>query len=284
MKKKLWIIILLAIIFLGLHSNIYAYSSQTQRFITLFERQMKTMDKEKKLQYLDLIASILDAPSVKSNNKTEVRTLVNELNQWINESKGVKNISTTTKTTSSSAKEKVSDWVNYQTLPNVDYNKVREARLQWHNDLRTSLGVQLIQYHSDLEKSAVNRSNYLASNSITEGTHKRKEGDGYYNYNSLKEWFWDLWIYFVKETWGKSVFSESVWYRRYTCSAWDCTQALIDATKKVFDSFASEWANWAHYKAIVMPHYNYMWIGFQFDPNTKYVYTVIHYAEKIVEG
>jgi hypothetical protein len=74
-----------------------------------------------------------------------------------------------------------------------------------------------------------------------------------------------------------------VGYRGYKCNWWDCTQAVIDSTKKVFDSFINEWTNWAHYKAIVMPHYHYIWLGFQVNPANNTIYTVIHYAEEIVE-
>ena len=278
MKRRFLIIVVLC--FFGISFNVDAYSTQTQRFINMFEKQMRSMDTAKKESYLDLIASILDAPSVKANNKTEVKTLVKELNSWIDSSRTTKKKSVTT----TSEKEKASDWKNYQTLQNIDFTKVRDTWLSWHNELRASKWVEPLAYHSDLEKSANAWATYLANNSKTSWTHARQESDWYYNYNSIKEWFWDQWIYFSKETWGKSAFSESVGYRVYRCSWWDCTQNLIDVMKKIFDSFANEWENWAHYKAIAMPHYHNMWIGFQIDPKTNYVFMVIHYAEKIVEG
>lgn len=32
-----------------------------------------------------------------------------------------------------------------------------------------------------------------------------------------------------------------------------------------------------------MPHFKQIGLGFQFDPEKKYVYTVIHYAEKVLD-
>ena len=267
-------------------SNIsFAYSSQTQKFVTLFEDHMKSMDTDKKLQYFDLLASILDTPKVKNNTKSEVKTLVSEMKDRITTSKSKLTNTTTNQTTNiTTEQEKLSDWTSYQTLQNVDFDKIREARLSRHNNLRAEKWVSNLSYHSDLEKSANTRASYLASNSITNWTHTRTSSDWYYNYNSIKERFWNLWISFAKETGGKTAFSESVGYRGYKCSWWDCTQTLIDVTKKIFDWYLKEWENGAHYKAIIMPHFNYIWIGFQVDPSTNYVYVVIHYAEKLINS
>jgi hypothetical protein len=103
MKRRFLIIVVLC--FFGISFNVDAYSTQTQRFINMFEKQMRSMDTAKKESYLDLIASILDTPSVKANNKTEVKTLVKELNSWIDSSRTTKKKSVT----ATSEKEKASD-------------------------------------------------------------------------------------------------------------------------------------------------------------------------------
>ncbi len=91
-------------------------------------------------------------------------------------------------------------------------------------------------------------------------------------------------IFFPKETGGKSAFSESVGYRSFNCASNDCTEAFITATKRVFDTFASEGKNGPHYKAIVMPHFKQMGLGFQLDEAKKTIYVVIHYAGDLLES
>ncbi|MBQ9553682.1 hypothetical protein IJU97_01615 [bacterium] len=68
------------------------------------------MDTDKKLQYFDLLASILDTPKVKNNTKSEVKTLVSEMKDRITTSKSKLTNTTTNQTTNiTTEQEKLSD-------------------------------------------------------------------------------------------------------------------------------------------------------------------------------
>lgn len=169
-------------------------------------------------------------------------------------------------------------------MEHIDFDQVRKAWLAWHNELRATEGLEPYTYHSDLEKSAKSWSDELASRSVKSGTHKRKESDGYYNYNTIKAWFAEKGIFFPKETGGKSAFSESVGYRTFRCFTSDCTESLITTTKTIFDTFAAEGKNGPHYKAMMMPHFKQIGLGFQQDEAKKTIYVVIHYAGDLLES
>lgn len=275
MKKHNIIIVIIFFCCLFLINLTYAYSDWTQSFITPFEEKLVTLNKEQKLQYLKVIETIISAPKVKANKSIEVQRLVSEISERLQIKRDEINSS---KVNIANYKIKNSDNTSYQVLSNIDFDEVRKKWLSRHNQEREKLWLSPYTYHSDLEKSAVNRALYLAKNSIKSWTHARKSTDGYYSYDSIKNWFWSLGIYFPKETWWRAAFTESVGYRIYNCNQSDCTQKLIEATKKVFDWFVSEWKNGAHYKAIVMPHFKQIWVGFAYDSSSKMVYTVIHYA------
>lgn len=277
MKKNLIWILILSISFLIHQTPCFAYSAQSENLIKAFNTQMNWMTKEKKTEYLKLITSILNEPKVQKNANANAKILIKEL--WERSSKELNKL----KNNQSTYTAKSSDWKSYQTLSNVDFDKIRDTWLNWHNEQRAQQWIEPLTYHSDLEKSTNARAKKLVEDWITEWVHKRQDSDWYYNYNNIKDWFNNLWVYFPKETWGKAAFSESVWYRYYKCNNWDCTQKLIESTKKVFDSFINEWSNGAHYKAIMMPHFKRIWIGFQVNQNTNMVYVVIHYAEEVVQ-
>jgi len=278
MKRSLLWIIFSILLFTLCSAETFAYSSQSEKLINAFNNQLKSMTAQKKKDYLNIIVLILNEPNVKRNANANAKILISELWEWSsNELKKLKSNQASSYTT------KVSNWENHQTLPNIDFNEVRKTLLNWHNELRAEKWIEAIAYHSDLEKSAVEWAQTIADAWISQWVHKRSESDGYYNYNNIKDWFSELDIYFPKETWWKAVFSESVGYRYYKCSNWDCTQKLLESAKKVFDSFIKEWENWTHYKAIVMPHFKQLWIWFGLNPNTNMVYVVFHYAEDVVE-
>ena len=278
MKKLVFWLFIVWLSFLIYPNQSFSYSAQSEKLIKAFNTQLNWMTKQKKTEYLKLITSILNEPKVQRNANANAKTLIRELWEW--SSNELKKLSGSQ---SVSYTKKQSDWTNYQTLSNVDFDTIRTTWLNWHNEQRAKQWLDPLEYHSDLEKSANARAKTLVEKWITEWVHKRTESDWYYNYNNIKDWFNNLNIYFPKETWWKAVFSESVWYRYYKCNNWDCTQKLIESTKKVFDSFINEWSNWAHYKAIIMPHFKRIWIWFQVNQNTNMVYVVIHYAEEIVE-
>ena len=268
--KKSWILIrAMAILFFSIHVS--AYSDTTNQFIATVEEKLTSMPLSQQQGYLQTLAITMNTGAIGSltdENQifhTEIKDRISQ-KSW-----------TLVQIVTNEKKNEVS----YQDMPNIDFDKVRQAWLTWHNELRIQQGLDPYIYHSDLEKTAKNWADYLVS--LKRSTHKRASSDGYYNYWGIKKWFANLGVSFLKETAWKSAFSESIGYRLYRCTTWDCTQELINSTKKIFDTFVSEGKWGVHYKAMVMPHFKQIGLGFQFDPEKKYVYTVIHYAEKVLD-
>lgn len=272
--KKIWFLFLNILVIWG--SVSFAYSDLTNDFIRSFESKMQSMTAEKKHNYLEQIATLLTSPQIKNHSNPQLQQLVKELQQRINPQLGLPPLND-----QPSDHFKSSDGTSYQDIANVDFEKVRNQRVERHNSLRKNRNLQNYTYHSDLEKTAKNWSNHLAS--IKKRTHKRNEKDGFYNYNSIKERFWGLGVKFPAEQQRKSAFSESIGYRGYTCTQGDCTQAVLKVSKKIFDTFAAEGEKGAHYKAMVMPHFKHIGVWFQFEPQQKYLYVVIHYAGDMLE-
>lgn len=268
--KKSWILIRgVAILFFSLHVS--AYSDTTNQFITTVEEKLTPMTPSQQQDYLQKLATTMHTGAV-SSLSDENQVLYAEIQDRIAQK--------TWALVQIPLPESLVE-VSYQDMPNIDFDKVRQTWLAWHNELRIQQGLEPYTYHRDLEKTAKNRADYLVS--LKRSTHKRASSDGYYNYWGIKKWFANLGVSFLKETGWKNAFSESIGYRSYRCTAGDCTQELINSTRKIFDAFVSEGKWGVHYKALVMPHFRQMGLGFQFDPEKKYVYTVIHYAEKVLE-
>lgn len=270
MKKYLTLIILGLLLFA---SPIFAYSPQTRQFIVVFEEYIQPMNASEKNEYFKKFSNLLESPSIANHPDKKVQIFLSELDTWIHQQR------------------KLLDpahrfWEkkhpsSYQDLPNVDFEKVRAAWLQWHNEAREKWWLSSLSYHMSLEKTAKNWADYQVE--IQQATHRRTPSDPYYDYQKIKNWFADLEVTFAPETGWRSAFSESIGYRNYRCSAWDCTQNVIDVTKKVFNAFLAEGENWSHYRSIMMPHFKSIGLGFQHDPQTNYLYVVIHYAGDIVE-
>ena len=269
--KKIWFLLLVASLLLT-NISALAYSDATNQLITSAEQKMKTMTAQEQSTYLQTLKNTLTLPALQSNAPAEVQQIAQELDQRIKE-RVVEATAWLPPTQTPTSQQ------SYQTLPNVDFEKVRTARLGRHNDLRAKKNLKPYRYHSELERTAKKRADYLVS--LGRRTHQRSAKDGYYSYPAIKVRFSDQGVKFTRETAGKSAFSESIGYRTYRCSSQDCTQELIDATKKIFDGFAAEWEGGPHYRALMMPHFTQMGLGFEFDPVKKYVYTVIHYGTEI---
>lgn len=256
---------------MSLCSYVFAYSPETERLVTAFEHELASKTLAERKRYLQSLSLLLNDPQIQK--KQELRTLVQELLHW-----------TQYKLTGKKQPLQLprpSDGQSYITLAGVDADRIRAAWLQRHNDARIAQWIAPLTYHSDLERSATLWSEYQVANGYV--GHKRKADDGYYNYASLQEWFENLGIYFAHPWGGRSAFSESMGYRGYRCESSDCSSSLLDSTKKTFDAFMKEGVKWAHYKAIMMPHYTQMGVGFAFDSDKKMIYTTIHYAAELVE-
>jgi len=162
------------------------------------------------------------------------------------------------------------------TLPNVNMDTLRESRLSRHNQARANLWKPAFTRNTKLEKTAYNRATHFVK--IGTRTHKRKSTDGFYNYNSIKNWFANQWVCFDESKW--TAFSENIAFEFTNCDKSDCTQEVLGVMKKWFDFFMSEASrNWSHYRAIIHPNFTEIWLWIWKDWN-KY-YLVTHYAVKV---
>jgi len=194
-----------------------------------------------------------------------------------NTSKSSKSTSTTKTSYSSKSSIKLPDLSD--NFSNIDEQKVRDAILSWHNDERDSLWLKNYKYNLDLEWAATVRANEIAKSSKTKYLHVRNSWDWTYNYNSILNWFSDLWIKFPASVKWTASFSESVWYWYYKCSKSDCTQTLIDSVKKTrtWLIMKEKSYNWDHYRAAVMKHFTQMWAWIAIDKSNNRYYIVLHY-------
>lgn len=142
-------------------------------------------------------------------------------------------------------------------IPNIDWKRIEETWLQWHNEERNKIWLWNYKINDSLNYSALVWANELANMNKTSYTHTRNSWDWYYNYDKILDRFNNIWVSF---DYNWTAFTENVAYQYYGCSKSDCTQDLINAMKKWFDFFMSEksW-NWAHYRAIIHPYFTDLW-------------------------
>ena len=204
----------------------------------------------------------------------ENQTKDNSKNQTLSNKSSTKNTAATQKKSKSDLPH-LSD-----NLSNIDVQKVRDAVLSRHNEERYNVWVNPYTYDLDLEWSATTWVNNLVESGKTKNLHMRNSRDWYYNYNSLLNWFSDLWINFPKSAWTAASFSESIWRNVYKCSKSDCTQELINAVKKTrtWLIMKEKSSNGSHYRAAVMKHFTQMWIWIALDKANNRYYIVLHYG------
>jgi len=163
-------------------------------------------------------------------------------------------------------------------ISNINSQKIRDTRLQRHNEERKKLWLYEFTYDLKLEQTATNRAQYLAK--IDKSSHSRLSTDWYYNYNSIKSRFENLWITFPKEQNWLANFHENIAYRlNYSCSKNDCTDYTITRIKNWFDFFMAEkYKDYkAHYNAIISSHTKKMWVGIAISSSNK-IFIVTHYS------
>lgn len=161
-------------------------------------------------------------------------------------------------------------------ISNIDKFLIEKSWLERHNTERNSLDLASYIISPELNNTAQNRANHLAS--LNYASHKRLSTDEYYNYESIKSRFSDLWVTFPKEKNGVANFSENLAYQYLSCKKDDdCTNEVIAALKKCFDFFMSEKSyKWPHYRAVVSPYFAQMGYGIA-KVGTK-IFIVTHYS------
>ncbi len=162
-------------------------------------------------------------------------------------------------------------------ITNINEEKIRTYWLEKHNTERVTKKLDGYTYDLQLEETATTRAQYLAK--LNYSTHKRSSSDWYYNYNTIKNRFWEQWITFWKEINWNPNFSENIWRRIMSCKKSDCTDETIGSLNKVFDFFLSEKSrNGSHYKAVMSPQFKKMGVGIATNPTSKKIFIVTHYS------
>lgn len=138
-------------------------------------------------------------------------------------------------------------------IPNVDTQRVQQAWLEMINSVRSEKAGDYI-LDNNLIKTSTERANHLGKARKFKKMHQRP-GQSCKNYRC-----YDLWEWFTDRGVSPSAW-ESIWYGWYSCKKDDCTDALIEATKKTFRFFMSEAKrNWPHYQMVVSWKYSKVWI------------------------
>lgn len=172
---------------------------------------------------------------------------------------------------------------NTYDLENIDISRVKNTWLGWYNDVRSDLWKKAYSYDSTLEKTALDWSQRSADRG--EITHKRNEGDDYYDYDIITSWFKDRGvvcknIYWVTHT-------ENIWYWSFSCNDSECTDELIGWIRSTFDFYM--WEKYKsyqpHYESIINSYFTKIWLWIELEEqsnwNYKYYLTVDYCTELI---
>lgn len=290
--KKLFLTILCAFWLLFCFNNPTWAISVGDFTPALDKKVAKMKTTEEKVKFLQTFADLLAEPTFTKDKNARLfadlrQYTLNMLNVFQHQLKEEKSEKTSTKTstksqtvTSQNAPETIKLPHLSDNFSNIDEQKVRDAILSWHNDERSNVWVKWYKYSLDLEWSATTWANKLASSRKTTNLHLRNEWDWKYSYNSILNWFLDLWINFPASVKWASSFSESIWYWYYKCSKSDCTQDLIDSVKKTRTWLIMKEKSYKgeHYRAATLWHFTQMWAWIAIDKSNNRYYIVLHYG------
>lgn len=139
-------------------------------------------------------------------------------------------------------------------IPNVDTKRVQQAWLDMINNVRSEKAGDYT-LDDDLVSTSTERANHLGKVRKFKKMHQRP-------WQTCKNYrCYDLWDWFTTRGISASA-GESIGYGWYSCKKDDCTDALIEATKKTFRFFMSEAKrNWPHYQMVVSWKYSKVGIG-----------------------
>lgn len=139
-------------------------------------------------------------------------------------------------------------------IPNVDTKRVQAAWIEMINKVRSEKAGDYT-LDTNLVSSSTERANYLGQAKKFKKMHQRP-GQTCKNYRC-----YDLAGRFTERGVSASA-GESIGYGGYSCKKEDCTDALIEASKKTFRFFMSEAKrNGPHYQMVVSGKYSKVGIG-----------------------
>lgn len=254
MKKieAIFLAILISMLFIGL--SFAANISQKDKkamddAMSMIEKQWGKDPIVTQISNYEMFVKALSAVKIKPEQKESIKYLNDLLKNKLNELK--KQITT-----------------QNQIISNVDRDRVKTEWLSWHNQERWDLTPYT--YNESLNYTALLRAQQIAKETRkTWNTHARKLGDWYWNTESIKERFSNLWVNVL-------YFSESNAYGYYNCKKSDCTQEMIDVLKKCFDRTLMDWT---HRPAVISKIYDQIW--FWVAVNWNYVWVTTHYAKGV---
>jgi len=232
-------------------------SNKLDWLVSSFEHYYKDLDTNEKINKFNKLISLLEVMKwrISSSKISSASYLQDKLQERID--------------------NRESFWYTDNTdskIANVNMDLVKIAWLDWHNKDRIAKWLTPYKWDNKLEYTANLWADYLAK--INTSTHIRNVWDWYYNYNSIKNRFASKWVVFNESKW--TAFSENIAYQYYSCNKTDCTQDLINQIRLWYDFFMWE-ASWngPHYRAIVHPYFDeiWMWVALIW----KRYYIVTHY-------
>lgn len=171
---------------------------------------------------------------------------------------------------------------NTYKLENIDISIIKNNWLFWNDEVRNNLWLEPYSYNSILETSALIWSKY--SKDKWEISHKREIWDSFYNYTKINNWFSNNGIVCENISW--ITHTENIWWWGYSCTDWECSDELSQATKRAFDSYLAEkWTtNDAHYRSLTQPYFTQVWLWISLDKisDTYFeYYLTIHYCTQL---
>ena len=167
---------------------------------------------------------------------------------------------------------------------NIDYNKIKNTWIWWHNYERSKLWLRSYTNDNRLDDTAYEWSKYQKLNN-KKMSHKRNKWDKYYDYHKIENWFTNRWIK-CKVKWNTTT-SESIWKFWFYCKKnQDCTDALTESLRVIFNIYMAEKNLWypanAHYKWIMSVNISKIWLWlslYKTDEKDYYEYYVTtHYC------
>lgn len=160
-------------------------------------------------------------------------------------------------------------------IRNIDMNRVRTTWLSWYNAGRIAKWLGTYSYDSRLDSTAHDWNTVFAA-SRWSNFHERHNGDGYYNYPIINQWFIDRGI--NAPIVGGVNNSENVsWWTYYPCSQSDCTDEFLEAIKSSYIFFIN---SPVHAKSVYQPNFTKIGFDIIFVPNENHYYITVHYMTK----
>ncbi len=215
------------------------------------------------------IQNILDNSSLSSRE-----VLIKKINQIQQQYKNSKKLYTIFEQIkiNTHIKSNKQEYINHYKKYNINYDKIKSDWLNWHNYERTKLWRSKYSYDERLNQTAFEWSK--KQNELWEMSHKRNPWDWFYNYKKIENWFNKRWIKCKISWWATS--SESIAKYWYYCNDNDCTEELSKSLKEIFNIYMSEkWLKWiqsAHYKWIILPSLNKIWLWLFINENFSDTY------------